>query len=159
MKAIIKTIKYLSISIVSALLICCCDANPLEMANLNKESEWIKPVVSSMDKIVIDKGTYNSNSKITFSWKGADFGVKAEEEYGVYLSNGTRDINIADQISGNSYSIDASVLYMRLTDTAYLGLQKGKDETFTCYVTATIGSDYKVLKSAPVTMNCYLGDF
>lgn len=148
-----KHIKYI-ICAFAILFIWSCDSQGLEEVKALPEAQIAPAKVKSASTVVITKETVDAKEEFTFEWEPADFGYSAEVSYSIYLSGPTvSDYSLAENILDVSYAIEHKLLYDRLTNAKKLGLPKGQVSTVSVYVTATIGSDFAVVKSAPVNID------
>jgi hypothetical protein len=132
-----------------------CDPEGLEIVKTDS-SKYKAPVMEQMSAVNITKQVYNDNGSFTFKWSKAEFGASAAISYNLVISSSSKkDLVLSANIADNKLTIDAQTLYQRLTGAEYLNLPKDKDTSFEVYVTATTGSDFDALKSAPVTVKCF----
>lgn len=147
-----KRIKYYLLFAVAALL-AACDPNGLEIVRTNPESQFVAPKLASMGTVQVSQQNYDQNGEVTFSWEKADLGMPTELSYAIYLSSDSHpDMCLVSGVTKTSYSIDYKTLYAKLVGESNLGLPKGKATTVPCYVTATMGDAYYVVKSEPVQL-------
>ena len=145
-----KRIKYLSLFCFAALL-AACDPNGLEIVRTNPESMFVAPKMGAMGTVQVSQQNYDNNGNVTFSWEKADLGMPTELSYSIYLSSDSHpDMCLVSGVTKTSYSIDYKTLYAKLVGESNLALPKGKATTVPCYVTATMGDAYYVVKSDPV---------
>lgn len=142
--------RYISLIALASLLVA-CDPDKLEVAKGYAAGDIVAPTFNSMPTVVVSQANYDDNGMVTFSWSEADFGMNAAINYALYLSSDNKkDMQLASNIYSTQYEIDYQSLYNRLIGGSYLGLPKGTSHKVSCYVTATTGEDYAIVKSAPV---------
>lgn len=131
-----------------------CDPNALDVAKSYSDSEIVPPAMKSMPSVNVSQANYDANGLVTFSWDAADFGMPSALNYSLYMSSDNRkDMQLASNIFSSKYEIDYQSLYNRLIGESYLGLAKGRKHTVACYVTATMGDNFTVVKSQPVNVD------
>jgi hypothetical protein len=135
-----------------------CDKNELEKTKSLPEGNIVAPAVQSMDTVVINKSSYDAKTMVNFVWTPADFGYKAATNYTVYMSSGSvSNMVLATNVSNPSYTIDHQALYDKLVGKKNLALPINKVSTVQVYVSATIGSDFTVVKSEPQNIKFKVG--
>ena len=133
-----------------------CDPEGLEIVKTDS-SKYKAPVMEQMSAVNITKQVYNDNGSFTFKWSKAEFGASAAISYNLVISSSSKkDLVLSANIADVKLTIDAPTLYERLTGDDYLKLPKDTDTSFEAYVTATVGSNFDVLKSSPITVKCHL---
>lgn len=148
-----KSAKYLALLAATAML-ASCDPNGLEIARTYPEGEIVPPVLESMQTVEVSQANYDENGQVTFRWAPADFGAQTAVDYALYMSSEKYpDMCLAARINSTEYSIDYQTLYNRLIGESYLALPKGGIQTVPCYVTATTGSNFTVVKSGTVEID------
>ncbi|MCR4824634.1 MAG: SusE domain-containing protein [Bacteroidales bacterium] len=148
-----KRIKY-SLLPVFALLLAACDPNGLEISKTAPESQFVSPKMQSMPAVQVSQANYDDqNAVVTFSWEKADLGLATELSYSIYLSSESHpDMCLVSGVTKTSYSIDYKTLYAKLVGESNLGLSKGTSHDVPCYVTASMGDGYYLVKSDPMTV-------
>ena len=147
-----KRIQY-CLLLAAAALFAACDPNGLEIVKTSPESQFTAPKVNPMGTVQVSQQNYDDNGEVTFSWEKADLGMPTELSYAIYLSSDSHpDMCLVSGVTKTSYSIDYKTLYAKLVGESNLGLSKGKATTIPCYVTATMGDGYYVVKSEPVQL-------
>jgi|LSQX01.1.fsa_nt_gb hypothetical protein len=142
-----KSIKYI-ISIFTLLFIWSCDTVELEEVRAVDESEIVAPTLQSMETVIIDQNSYDNKETVTFSWDPADFGFNAAVVYSIYLTTDSiSDYNLASNINSTSFTIDHQALFDKLIGENNLALPTNEVSTVSVYITATVGSDFTVVKS------------
>ena len=145
-----KRIKY-CLLLAAAGLLAACDPNGLEIVKTSAENQFVAPKMNTMGTVQVSQQNYDGTGEVTFSWEKADLGMPTELSYAIYMtspSNG--DMCLVSGVTKNSYSIDYKTLFAKLVGESNLGLPKGKSSTVPCYITATMGDGYYVVKSEPV---------
>ncbi|MDR1557675.1 MAG: SusE domain-containing protein [Tannerellaceae bacterium] len=131
--------------------------NKLEQVTAYGSDRIVSPQFQSAGSVVITEDNYATGTT-TFSWKGADFGYPAQVSYAIYAGYGSvSDYCLFENINLTSYTVSNEALYTKLTGVSYLGLPTGASDV-SMYVTATIGSHYEVVESAPVTVRFELAE-
>jgi len=142
-----KNIKYI-LWVFAILFIWSCDTSELVEVRAVSESEMESPILNSMGTVVIDQNSYDNEETLTFNWTSADFGYPAAISYALYLSSETTtDYELAANINSSSYTIDHQALYDKLVGENNLGLPTNQVSSLSVYVTATVGSNFTVIKS------------
>ncbi|MDR1558071.1 MAG: SusE domain-containing protein [Tannerellaceae bacterium] len=132
-----------------------CDK--LEQVTAYGNDRIVGPQLQSTGPVIITEDNYATGTT-TFSWKGADFGYPAQVSYAIYAGYGSvSDYCLFENINTTSYTVSNEALYTKLTGVSYLGLPTGTTD-ISMYVTATIGSRYEVIKSAPATLRFELAE-
>ncbi len=155
-----KIFRYIALALVAAMPVMAlssCDPDPLDEVRTDS-SKYVAPVVEPVQEIRIDKAAYDANKNVTFTWKAADFGASTSVLYTIVLKSSSKEQVLSADVTGTSFTIDSKTLYDRLTGSEYLGLQAGTETTISVYVSATVGLDFDVLKSEPVSVKCYCED-
>ena len=148
-----KNIKYLAM-LTAAAMLAACDPNGLDTVKTYPAEDIVAPTLQPMETVEVSQANYDENGNVTFSWTAADFGAAAGVDYSIYMSSENYpDMCLASKINATSYEIDYQTLYNRLIGESYLGLPKGGVQTVPCYVTATTGSNFTVVKSAVVNID------
>lgn len=130
------------------LLFWSCDTKELEKITAFPENAIKAPVLQPMETVVIDQDSYDAEALVTFSWQPADFGYNAAVSYSIYLSSSSvPDYALASNVKLTSFTIDHQALYDKLAGENNLALPLNQASTISVYVTATVGSDFKVVKS------------
>ncbi len=128
-----------------------CDPEKLEKVQVLPESETVAPVLYGMELVDVSQANYDSDDVVTFSWSAADFGVATAIDYAIYMSSDNySDMVLASGVNSTSYSIDYRSLYNRLIGESYLGLPKGEVSSVPCYVTASVGTNFRTVTSGTV---------
>ncbi len=135
-----------------------CDNNELEKTMALPDSNIVVPSVQSMDTVVINKTSYDAKATVKFEWSPADFGFKSATTYKIYMSAGSvSDMVLASNISTPSFTIDHQALYDKLVGKKNLALPINKVSTVQVYVTATIGTNFTIVKSEPKSIKFKIG--
>jgi hypothetical protein len=135
-----------------------CDNDVLETVKTFSEDQMMSPSIHQIDSVVINQKSYDEKALVTFSWNKADFGVNAAINYSIYLSSNTKkDFLLASNISKTFFEIDQQVFYDKLVGESNLALPKNKISNISYYVTATIGSNFKVIKSDSSVLKVNIG--
>ena len=82
-----KTIKYLAILALSALMSAC--TLDIEKTSLGNAADFTAPVLNAMSDIVSDANT-SGVEQVTFTWSSADFGANAQLQYSLYAKIGDK---------------------------------------------------------------------
>ena len=141
----------------SAALLLPAGCDTLDKTTAGGEGQIISPVFQSTAPVVITEDNYVTGVT-TFSWQAADFGYPAQVSYAIYAGYGSvADYCLFENISATSYTVSNEALYTKLTGVSFLGLPTGASD-FSMYVTATIGSNYVRVSSAPATVRFELAE-
>lgn len=148
-----KYIKYI-ISAFAILFLWSCDTVDLEQIKASPDGEMVGPVLETMSTVAIDQASYDDKATTTFSWAPANFGFPAAINYAIYMSSDSvADYQLAANINAESYTIDYQALYDKLIGENGLQLPTNEVSTIPVYVTATVGSNFTVVKSAAVNIS------
>lgn len=115
----------------------------------------VAPVLHALpDQIVITPD--NMGSTQTFTWDGADFGIRTQINYSIEASyNGGAKLVLFTGMDGTSseqtYESLNNILALAVEDGG-LGLPSGEPSDVEFYISATIGTDFEKFYSAPVTV-------
>lgn len=131
-----------------------CDPNKLEEIRTVPDNQIVAPTLHAMDAIVINQESYDNEDLVTFSWESADFGYSAAISYSLFISSATyQDFELASNVNGTSYSIDQQALYDKLVGAENLALPVNEVSNLEAYVTATVGSNFTIVKSSPINVS------
>lgn len=148
-----KYIKYI-IVVLAASIIGACDTKELEEVRAFKDSEIAAPVIKPMEMVSINQESYDAEELVTFTWEPANFGYDAAVNYSIYLSTSTvENYALASNIRATSFSIDHQALFDKLVGANNLALPLNAVSKVSVYVTATVGSDFTVVKSNATEMS------
>ncbi len=149
-----KMIKSLASAAILLAVLTGCES--LEKVKAYGNGDIVAPVMNTMQPVTINTDNLETGT-LTFSWAPADFGYDAMVSYSIYATGGDKtDYVLYEEIHQPNYEIANSALYTKLTGSSYMGLPTDQNVTLSIYVTATIGSNYDVVKSDPVTVDFYL---
>lgn len=142
-----KYVKYIFI-VCAILSIWSCDNKDLEEVRALPADMVVTPSVQSMEEVAIDQDSYDAKEEVTLQWSAADFGYSAAVNYSIYMStDAVADFVLASNIGSTTYTIDHQALYDKLVGESNLALPTNAVSTVHVYITATIGSDFTVVKS------------
>ncbi len=131
-----------------------CDAEKLEEVRTVPESEVVAPLLHAMESVVIDQNSYDNKEEVTFCWEPANFGYSAAISYAIYLSSETTpDYVLAANVNKTTFTIDQQTLFDKLVGESNLALPVDEVSTVEAYVTATVGSNFTIVKSTPQSLS------
>ena len=132
-----------------------CDT--LDKTRAYGEGHIAAPVFQVDGPVVITEDNY-ATGLTTFSWQAADFGYPAQMSYAIYAGYGSvSDYCLFENIPATSYTVSNEALYTKLTVVSYMGIPTGVSNV-SMYVTATVGSNYERVSSAPATVRFELAE-
>ncbi len=150
---IMKYLKYIILVLVLPLFIS-CDTKELEEVRAFSDSEIVAPVLKPMEVVAIDQKSYDDEAVVTFTWEPANFGYSAAVSYSIYLTSSTAsDYALASNIRATSFTIDHQALYDKLIGPNNLALQVNEVSSVKVYLTATVGSNFTIVKSGEMEMS------
>ncbi len=122
----------------------------IEKTTLFEESEFVAPLLQAMSDVVVDKDNVKRES-VVFNWIQAEFGVKTQVEYTVFLKKGEKVARLASSFS-NTVSVTKQDLNGVVCNE--LGVDKNTKANVEAYLTAKVyGTDVKELKSEAIAFN------
>jgi hypothetical protein len=140
-----------------ALLLLPAGCEQLEKTTAYGEGQIVSPVFEPTGAVAITEENYATGTS-TFSWQPADFGYPAQITYAIYAGYGSvSDYCLFENIHTTSYTVSNEALYTKLTGVSFLSLPTGVSDV-SMYVTATIGSNYTLVSSAPATVRFDLAE-
>ena len=146
-----KFTRYILSLLVIALGFASCDE--LDKTNAVDGEDIRIPVLNPLGDISIKDS--NKEEEVPFTWSAADFGYQAMIDYGIHAvytdENGEHDILLFSGINETSYATTKDVLNVKFctaVEEGGLGIAEYATVTVGFYVTATIGTDYTVVRSA-----------
>src|SRR5574344_1971661 len=97
-----KYINKLLMLMVVAFMAISCQLD-IEKTTLFEESAFVAPLLQAMSDVVVDKDNVKRES-VVFNWIQAEFGVKTQVEYTVFLKKGEKVARLASSFS-NTVSV------------------------------------------------------
>ena len=146
-----KIKRYLLLLAAATGLVAACQKQEMVMFDISKA---VAPVMHDIDSAGVKNRMIitadNQNSKVTFTWDAADFGVRSQVDYSVEVAVGDGPKQVV--ISGIT-ATDASNTYEAVNQVLFngLGLKENILTDVNFYVGATVGSAQTVY-SAPVAV-------
>lgn len=145
-----KFTRYILSLLVIALGFASCDELDKTVA---ADGEDIRiPVLNPVGNISIKDN--NKEEEVTFTWSAADFGYQAMIDYSIHAvyNNGEaeQDITLFSGIHETSYATTKDVLNVRFctaVEEGGLGIAEYDTVSVGFYITATVGTDYRVVRS------------
>lgn len=146
-----KFTRYILSLLAIALGFASCDE--LDKTTAVDEGDILAPVMNPVGDISIKDN--NKEEEVTFTWSGADFGYPAMVDYSIHAvytgADGEHDITLFTGINETSYATTKDVLNVRFctpVEEGGLGIAEYSTATVGFYISATVGTDYTVVRSA-----------
>jgi len=146
-----KFVNYILVLLAIAAGFASCDE--LDKTTAADEEDILAPVLNAVGDISIKDN--NKEEEVTFTWSSADFGYTAMINYSIHAvyagEEGEQDIVLFSGINETSYATTKDVLNVKFctaTEEGGLGIAEYATATVGFYVTATVGTDYEIVRSA-----------
>lgn len=139
-----KTIKYLAILAVSALMSAC--TLDIEKTSLGEAADFTAPVLNEVGDIVSDANT-SGVEQVTFTWSSADFGASAQLQYSLYAKIGDKTALLGQSFTNFVSLAKGDIVGVLCND---LDAEKNTTVTVESYVEVNV---YRSESTEPVISN------
>lgn len=149
-----RTINKIFATLIIGLLFISC--SNLDKTKASPIEEIVPPTLNNMSDVIITDN--NKDEEVIFTWSKADFGYNAVISYDMYVVHAEDDpYKLFSGVNETSYAISKDALNLKLAgskEDGYMGLPEKEKSNISLYLTATIGSNYSVVKSTNnISMN------
>lgn len=138
---------FVAVLALGALVSCSTD---LDIHKTFDESQFKTPELISPSDINITAADIAGESAIEFKWSAADFGQPTKISYSISASYNGNEKTLYANINETSYVAKAPELSSKFMD---MGVVAGEPASVSFTISATIGTNFKVIKSAAKSLS------